>query len=177
MEGGLADGTTADGRAAAAEGAHRGLGQRRVAEAERQAVRAHPEGVGGDLGQHRVYALAHRDRATDDGDAAVRLDPDGAALPAGRGVLDEGRETDPDELAVCSARGLSLTQTDVLSRTDQPVEQTRVIAAVVRRAVRGPVREVGRLEKVAAADLDRVDSELAGDGVDEALDDVRRLGP
>ena len=110
-------------------------------------------------------------------DAAVRLDPHRAALPAGRGVLDERREPDADKLASGPPPRPHGQEVVVATHPHQRVEQARVIAAVVAGAVRRPVREVGRLEEVAPPDLDRIDLELARGGVDQPLDDVGGLRP
>ena len=57
---------------------------------------------------------------------------------------------------------------------ERAVEAALEVAGVVRPAERGPVRELA--DQVAAAQLDRVESELTRGGVERGLDQVARLG-
>src|SRR5205814_9095664 len=124
------------------------------------------ERVGCDLRKCRLVALAVRRRARTTDDTSVRLERDGGALPAGTDTFDVERDTNTDE----PARLLVFPRGRNVRELERAIERTLVIARVVGEAERGSVRERACRHEVAAAKLDRVEAELVGSTVDEALD-------
>ena len=143
-----------------------------------------PEPVGGDLREQRLVALAARGRAdrtthppssprvtsaysyspperSTQSATPVPTSTSGARSGARRGGADHGPSR---------ARGASGAAAEQLERA---VQAALEVAGVVRPAERRPVGE--RAHEVAAAQLDRVEAELAGGGVDRRLDQVGRL--
>ena len=87
---------------------------------------------------------------------------DGAALAARARLLDERGHADADDLAACPALVALAEQGVVVGQLQGVIEQARVVAAVVGGAARRLVRELVRLDEVAAADLGGVQAELRG---------------
>src|SRR5581483_6585187 len=129
------------------------------------------------LGEAGLVALAVRHRAGGRRDAPGRLDAHVAALPARRARLDEGRETDAHQrpFAARPLLALLLTQRRQVDALQQQVERALVVARVVGDAGRRGVGELVGGDEVAAAQLDRVDLQLARQHVYQALDAVGRL--
>ena len=65
----------------------------------------------------------------------------------------------------------------VVDRLEREVERRVVVADVVLQRDRRLVGELVRLDEVLAPDLDPVDAQLARGLVDQALEQVGRLGP
>ena len=86
----------------------------------------------------------------------------------------------PTNSPAARRRSRSRFQGRVVCQLQRRVQQSSVVAAVVRRAAGGLVRELVRLDEVAAAQLGGRDAQLAGGRVHQPLDDVgglRAAGP
>ena len=95
---------------------------------------------------------------------------------AGADRLGEVGDADADEPALGARCGLLLAQLLVADLVERLAQRRRVVAGVVDEARRRRVRELLGLDEVLEAELGRVDPELVGRRLHEALDEVRRLG-
>ncbi len=77
--------------------------------------------------------------------------------------------------AAADRRGVPAGRRRLGQQLDRAIEAALVVAGVVRPAERGPVRELAH--DVAAAQLDGIDRQLPGRGLDRRLDQVARLRP
>ena len=105
---------------------------------------------------------------------AVDRDLDGRGL--GRqashgdpGRLDVEAEPEPEQPPLVERLGLELAEAVVVDHVSCLLERLVDRYGVVDQAGRGGVREIARLHHVAAAELERVDAEPAGDGVHHLL--------
>src|SRR5262249_52279813 len=131
-------------------------------------------------GEHRPYrgvALAVRGGTGEDGGRAVGVDLDGAvlvwpaSLAAGPGDLDVGGHPDAEleRVAGLAPTGLLRAEPFIAGGRERLLQRSDVVARVVQRAERGPVR-LGELgQQVLAAYLGRVHSGLRGEQVNRAV--------
>jgi hypothetical protein len=171
--------TAAAGEGADAEG-HGG----RVSADHRDPVERHVEGVGGDLGERRLVALARAHRAGGDQTAAAQVERDTRALErTDGGALDVAGDPDPAPDPARPQRRLLGAERRVAGGVQRRVERGPEVAGVVHEriaiAIRHPQipREIGRGQIVAASDLGRIDAELAREPVDGAVHGEHRLRP
>ena len=177
--GAAADGHPAARPRAAAVRHHAG-----VARAHGDAIERHVELGRDDLRQRRVRALPLLGDADQRGDGAAGLQAHRRALLAGdRRAADavelrararqfhEAREPDPDVPSLAAGRRLLTPEAVVLRDLQEPRERGVIAAAVENVAGRGRVREVIGAHEIAAAQLRRIDPEVAGDELDHALGD------
>ena len=151
----------------------------------------HAQPVGDQLRQRRLMPLAMAVGAGQDGDAAGRVDADGAHLiqPGagaerahhGRGRdaagLDIGRDADAAQLAARLGLGPARLEAGVVGADQRLVQRGLVVAAVILQGDRRLVGEgIGR-DEVAAADLDLVDPSLPRRDIDQALHQEGRFRP
>src|SRR4029077_5907156 len=132
---------------AAAAAAERKL----VAVALQQAdlVERHPELGREDLRKRRPVALAEIERASDDGDGPVGLEPDAAQLfGLRRSDLQETADADAAQLTVLLALALALGVALVVGELEHALEQGGKIAAVVDVVARGLVGNLLRLDVI-----------------------------
>ena len=128
-----------------------------------------------------------RRRPGQDRDLAAWLEADRAALPADASHrrrradpadLDVGREPDAEQLLALPAQPLLLApQPLVVGHLEGLIERRLVVARVVDDAGLGREGKLVRADEVPAAELGRVDPELAGGRVHDPLDEVDRLRP
>ena len=147
-----------------------------------------PELLGDDLGERRLVALALRLHAELEHRLAGRVhaqlgrvehaQPDDVELLAVAGAddLGERREPDADQLALLARLLLLPAQLLVAELLEREVQRALVVAGVVDEAGGRGVRELIRLDEVRTPELGRVEPELVRGGLDEPLDQVRRLG-
>ena len=147
------------------------------------------EAVGDDLRERRLVALAVAVRAGEHRHAAgrmhahfARLEQPGARAERARDVrrrdaagLDVRRVADAAQLAALRGLRLARRETGDVGQLHRLVQRRVVVAGVVEQRDRRLVREGA--DEVAPADLVLVDVQLARRGLDQALDDVGRLGP
>jgi hypothetical protein len=95
---------------------------------------------------------------------------------AGADDLGEAGEADPDQPALLERLGLLLAELVVAELAQRELERLGVVARVVDETRRRLVGELLRLDEVLPPQLGRVDAELVRRVLDEALDQVRRLG-
>ena len=86
------------------------------------------------------------------------------------GLFGEHRQPHPHKPSGCSGVGLALEQAFEVGEVHHRVERLDERSAVIDEPRRGPPRIVVAGEQVAVADLDAVDTEVAGDLVHEPLD-------
>ena len=176
LERGDGHGIAARHQRAAREGAGAPVEAAGVAGDDRDVGGIAAERIRGDLGERRLVALPVRGEAGGDEDLAARLDADARAFirPDAR-ALDVAGDAEAEMAAVGARGGLARAEVAVADHGQRHVEAGRVVAAVVagRPAVlEGEAhvpRELVGLDQVAAADLDRLDPQLARDEPDDAL--------
>ena len=156
-----------------------------VARAHGHALQLDAEPIGGDLCEQRLVALAGEPTSTS-------TSPSSSTWTSAHSYRPPERSTDsatpvPTSTSRASSRRRQLGRRrrpaapgglgrlgHVGDQLDRAIQAALEVAGVVRPAERGPVGELAH--QVAAAQLDRVDAELAGGGVDRRLDQVARLG-
>ena len=139
------------------------------------------EPVGDDHRERCRVTLAVGRRAGPDRDHAVVVHLDRAELrPADAGDLGVRRDADAQQPALARARGAprcsarSASKSAIAQRLPQ---RQVVVAGVVGEPGQGVEGEGVGPDEVAAPDLDRVEAQLVGGDVDEALDAGGGLGP
>ena len=174
----LAEGVHAAARRrAAAEGADTVPDERGVALDDLDHLHRNLELVGHQLGIRRLVSLAVGGRAREHGHAPVvghHEVRDLVLLEAAD--LDVGGEPDAHEPALGARRLLLPAQLLVAGLDERMVEGARVLAAVVGVAERRVVGETVRRDEVAPPHFGRVESDLRGEQVHAALDEVSRFG-
>ena len=172
-------------RAAHGEGARAAItapGAERVAVTPEHldALGRHAEPIGHDLGEGRLVSLPHRRRAGEQRHGAVGVDPQRGGVRVHRGVgparhLDRIGNAEPAQLAVPPRLRAPLLEAVAVGEGQRHVHAAREIAAVVGEDEPGLERHRRGRDQIAAAQLARIDLQLAGRHVDDALDGVRRL--
>ena len=164
-----------------------------VARPHRDDVDVAAEDVGHDLRRRGLVPLPLRRRAERDDDLAEEVELDRRHLVVPRelqvGVDQLGlaevvrpgveRRADPEAEQHPTGGGLLAPSLDrvVPDQLERELEGARVVAGVVDAAVGGLVRHVLGLDVVHASELDRVEPELVGDDVDDALGEPQLLHP
>ncbi len=111
-------------------------------------------------------------------DAAVGLEDDAAHLLGGRGGdLEEIADAEPAQLAALAAFALAPRKALEVGGLDRLPQYARKIAAVIGHAGGGFVGDMAPLDLVAPAQLQPVDVELGGGGVDQPLHVVVAFRP
>jgi len=123
-------------------------------------------------------ALAVRDRARDHRDRAARVEPyhDCLALRL-RGLLDDIGKADAPEMPAPAGLLAAAFKPRVTRHRQRAFEVLAEFAAIERIDEGGLERHRTRRHRVAATQLGSVDLHFARRGVNQALDDVRRLRP
>ena len=178
------DGRPAHHGRARGEGAH-GVGHLAgVAGGDLDVLEPHPEGVGDDLGERRLVALALRGEAGRDLDLAGGLDVDvGALVGTDAGALDVAREADADLAALGGHLGAEVLELVPADELLELVQRGRVVARVVGQlaAVLEDqavlVGELVGLDEVGRPHLGAVLAEVGRDRVHRALHDEAALRP
>ena len=185
----LDDRRAADGERARAVGAHAEGDLVGVAVDDLDALDRDAEPVGDELGEGRLVPLAVAVRSGEDRDAAGRMDPDLGAFVEpgaraeragdGRGRdaagLDIGGDADAAQLAARRRLAAPGLEALIVGGLQRQLERRQVIAAVVLQRDRRLVRIGVLRDEVAAAQLGRIDADLVGREVDDALEQKGRL--
>ena len=125
-----------------------------------------------------LVALAARQRADGDVDAAFRMHMDlGVFARRAAGDFEIVRKPDAAQLAGAFGFALALVEALPVRQRERAVHDLAVVAAVVGHAERVGVGLRLRRNEIAAAQVDAVIAELLGGDVDHPLDGVDRLGP
>ena len=157
------------------------------------------ERVGDDLRADGPVALALRRRPDPHGDAAERGDDHGRALGVPRlgqragpllrglderdvahvrdGGLDDARDADPDQAALCPGLGLLGAALVVAGELERVVEAGFVVAGVVEPARRRPVGNVVGSDQVPPPQVDRVEAQPPGGQVHRPFERQVELRP
>ena len=149
-----------------------------VAENDLHGLHRHVQQIGHDLGEAGLVALAARLRADHDIDASLRPHGDPRLLVgrADRG-LDIVRKAAPEQLAAFGRRAPALLEPFPVGDVHRPVHVLLVAPAVVVHADGVAVRHRFGTDQVLAPQLDAVDAEPRGGGVDQPLDREGDLRP
>ena len=116
--------------------------------------------------------------AGDQGHVPIRFKADAAHLPAGRpGQLEIVADAPAAQFAARAALLFARGKADPVGEPQRVVQQVGEVAAVIGRPVRRPVRHRLGRDVVLAAQLDRVDAQLPGGGLDQSFHIVIGFGP
>ena len=175
------------GRDAQRHAADHGAARRERAAAERDlrgialdvvdGLERHAEPFRHELRERGLVTLSVRMRAGDDRDHAARIEAQLHALVEHAAELDIGRDRASAQLAVPPARGAPGLELRPLGNVEALVHHSLEFAAVVIVMGRRVIGQRRRRDEIAAADLDPVDPGHLRGAVDQALDQVDRLGP
>ena len=123
-------------------------------------------------------ALPHRHGRSIDLDLAVAGDGDGDALleRIAAGPFQERGEAAPAQLSARAGLGLARGEIVPFGDREALVEHLLEFSGIVNLPHRAGVGHLLRRDQIAAADLDRVHAELSRRGVEQALDQIDRLG-
>ena len=156
----------------------------RIARHHRHVTNVTTELGGDDLREAGVVALALTGQPRDGQHAATRLDPHvGALVRPDAGALDVRSEPDAEVAMVCSRRRLPVAKAGQVDHLLGHGEPGWVVATVVlcRPAVLESQSNVPwkivRLQEIAPPHFVRLERQLAGDPIDQALHDEARVGP
>ena len=156
----------------------------RIARHHRHVTNVTTELGGDDLREAGVVALALTGQPRDGQHAATRLDAHvGALVWPDAGALDVRSEPDAEVAMVCSRRRLPVAKAGQVDHLLGQGEPGWVVATVVlcRPAVLESQSDVPwkivRLQEIAPPHFVRLERQLAGDPIDQALHDEARVGP
>src|SRR5262249_49450294 len=141
----------------------------------------HRQLLGDDLRQGGLDTLPHRSDAGVDRHAARAVDLDARVFPRAEARLLQHAPEADSEIAASRTRLLLLSaQRRVVSGLQRLLARRTIIAAVVDRPLpqRGAadlVRHLARFDEVAAADVGRIEAELARHAIDQPLAHERAL--
>ncbi len=174
---GLHDGLAARGDRAGATGAVTGMHDIAVALLQFDGIERHTEAVAQHLRERRGVALAVIERSGHKLHRIVVDELDLAELDAGRGGDFQIRaHRDATQLAALAAFALASGEAGMIGEFQRVVEHTLEVAAVIGQAVGGGVGDLRRLDEIAPPQRQPVDLHLVGRAIDQALEEIIRLG-
>src|SRR5262245_28284488 len=149
-----------------------------VALQEANAFERNAEPVAQYLRKGRRVSLPVIERASDDGDGAVRFEADTAHfLARRRRHLEEASDTEPAQFSALAALAFAAREALHVRGLERALEQARKVAAVVIAAGGRLDRNLARPYLVAPAQLQAINAHLGGGRVDQPLHVIIAFGP
>ncbi len=168
----------ADGRRAGAAGTLPERHDIRVALAVMHIVEGKAQPVADKLLEHGFMPLAVIGRPRQDRRRAGAVEPDLAAFePGGGGPFDGVGYADPAQLAARRDLPAACLEPGVIRHAERHVHVLLERAAIVFEGQPGLERHRVRRDRVAAAELHRIDAELVGGNIHQPLDHEGGFGP
>src|SRR6516165_2717534 len=180
------DRRTAKRRSTAAIRVATEMGRGRVSAKNDDILDRDTESISCDLRKARLLALPMRRRTGDHRYFAGDLDPDAAPFPSARGhdlrrteraYLNVGGNADPEKPARFTSCASLLEELRPIGKLLSLLQRCLVVSAVIVEPGRSRERELRWLRHVFQSHLYRVETELAGNKIHDAFDQVRRFGP